>query len=184
MFLKQLQQPSIFVVLISLLVSAILWFMPVLFHTNGEINVCDVMFLNHFMLFSFPIWLSRLFAFVIVFVLLLWLNTLCEQLQILPSRSMIPLVLGVHLMAVVDYVQMFNAQLISFIFLFLALTQIFGVLHSSSSSFRAFNSVFLTLIASLFQPQYIWFFPILVLAMFFFHFYKFSKSNLQIRMFL
>ncbi|MFI3297842.1 MAG: hypothetical protein R3Y59_09525 [bacterium] len=168
MFLKQLQQPSIHVVLISLLVSALLWFAPLLFQSADEIEMCNLLFLNQYTLWVLPMWMARLVAFVVVFLLMLWLNTLCEQFQILPSRSMVPFVLGILLMSVVDYVQILNAQLVAFVFFFLALVQVFGVLHSSNSSFAAFNSVILTLIASLFQPQYIWFILLIVLSLFFF----------------
>lgn len=127
-----------------------------------------MLFLNQYTLWVLPMWLARLVAFVVVFLLMLWLNTLCEQFQILPSRSMVPLVLGMSLLSVVNYVQIFNAQLVAFIFFFLALMQVFGVLHSQNSSFVAFNSVFLTLIASLFQPQYVWFILVIVLSLVFF----------------
>lgn len=130
--------------------------------------MCSVMFLNQYTLWVLPMWVARLVAFVLVFLMMLWLNSLCEQFQILPSRSMVPLVLGMSLLSVVNYVQVFNAQLVAFVFFFLALMQVFGVLHSRNSSFVAFNSVFLTLIASLFQPQYVWFILLIVLSLFFY----------------
>ncbi len=155
-------------VLTSLLVSAILWFAPLLFQSADEMEMCSVMFLNQYTLWVLPMWVARLVAFVLVFLMMLWLNSLCEQFQILPSRSMVPLVLGMSLLSVVNYVQVFNAQLVAFVFFFLALMQVFGVLHSRNSSFVAFNSVFLTLIASLFQPQYVWFILLIVLSLFFY----------------
>lgn len=159
---KFFTQPSMANIAISVIVSGLLWF---LFNTQSENGYVQMLFMKHFVLWSLPIIWSRILGFVAIVGLMTWLMFLCNNLQIIPMRSSMPLTIGIVMASCIGYIQPFDESYIAAVLFILALKQLIQMYHFENQVSAGYNIILLLGVASLFEPAYIWLSLLFVLGM-------------------
>lgn len=162
---KHLLQPSLGVILLCIIYSTILWFLPFAFDKVDANQLCDVRFMDHYVLWSWPYWVSNVVAYFATLALMFWVMQICERLQIIPMRSAIPFVVGLLLWSTIGYVQLFDERFFSCVLFILALRQLLSMYHFEWQVAAGFNIVCLLCMASLFVPQFLWLFILFFVGM-------------------
>ena len=125
----------------------------------------STLFMKHFVMWSLPIMWSRILGFLAMMGLMLWLMLLCNQLQIIPVRSSMPLTIGMIMASCIGYIQPFDESYIAAVLFIFAVKQLIYMYHFESQMAAGFNIVLMMGIASLFEPTYIWLSLLFVLGM-------------------
>lgn len=159
---KFFTQPSVANIAISVVVSGLLWF---LFNAQLENDSVQMMFMKHFVLWSLPLVWSRILGFVAIAGLMTWMMFLCNNLQIIPVRSSMPLTVGIVMASCIGYIQPFDESYIAAVLFILALKQLIQMYHFENQVSAGYNIILLLGIASLFEPAYIWLSLLFVLGM-------------------
>lgn len=162
---KYLQKRSLSSILVGITISAILWFLPEITGLQDMSGMTDVMFMKHYVLWSWPLWASHIVAFVFAIFVLIWLTELCESLQIIPIRSAIPFLIGLLILSCIDYIQLFDERSIALMCFLIALKQLFGMYHFEWQVVAGFNITLMLGIAAFFEPQYVWLSALFILGM-------------------
>lgn len=162
---KYLQKRSAASILIGVVVCTILWFLPEITGLQDMSAMVDVMFMKHYVLWSWPVWISHIVSFIFTLFVLIWLTDLCESLQIIPIRSALPFLLGLLLISSVNYLQLFDERSIALMCFLVALKQLFGMYHFEWQVVAGFNITLMLGIAAFFEPQYIWLSALFILGM-------------------
>ncbi|MCI7728471.1 MAG: hypothetical protein MSH47_02160 [Bacteroidales bacterium] len=162
---KYLQKRSLPSVLTGIILSTILWFLPEIIGLRDTTVMVDVMFMKHYVLWSWPMWVSHIVAYFFTIIVLIWLTDLCERLQIIPIRSAIPFLLGLLLISSIYYLQLFDERSIALICFLVALKQLFGMYHFEWQVVAGFNITLMLGIAAFFEPQYVWLSALFILGM-------------------
>ena len=159
---KFFTQPNVANIAISVVVSGLLWF---LFNAQTENDYVQMLFMKHFVLWSLPIIWSRILGFVAIVGLMTWMMFLCNNLQIIPMRSSMPLTVGIVMASCIGYIQPFDESYIAAVLFILALKQLIQMYHFENQVSAGYNIILLLGIASLFEPAYIWLSLLFVLGM-------------------
>ncbi len=159
---KFFTQPNVANIAISVVVSGLLWF---LFNAQTENDYVQMLFMKHFVLWSLPIIWSRILGFVAIVGLMTWMMFLCNNLQIIPVRSSMPLTVGIVMASCIGYIQPFDESYIAAVLFILALKQLIQMYHFENQVSAGYNIILLLGIASLFEPAYIWLSLLFVLGM-------------------
>ncbi len=162
---KFFTQPSATNIAISVVVGALLFNAQLIMHNAQLVGNVDTSFMKHFVVWSFPMMWSQILGFVAMTGIMVWMMLLCNQLQIIPVRSSMPLTIGLVMAGCIGYIQPFDESYIAAVFFILALKQLIQMYHFETQVTAAFNITLLLGIAALFEPAYIWLAVLFVLGM-------------------
>ena len=166
---KFFTQPSVANIAISVVVSGLLWFLfnaqCTMHNAQLESDSVQTLLMKHFVLWSLPIIWSRILGFVAIVGLMTWMMFLCNNLQIIPIRSSMPLTVGLIMASCIGYIQPFDESYIAAVLFILALKQLIQMYHFETQISAGYNIILLLGIASLFEPAYIWLSLLFVLGM-------------------
>ena len=166
---KFFTQPSVANIAISVVVSGLLWFLfnaqCTMHNAQLDSDSVQTLFMKHFVLWSLPIIWSRILGFVAIVALMTWMMFLCNNLQIIPVRSSMPLTVGIVMASCIGYIQPFDESYIAAVLFILALKQLIQMYHFENQVSAGYNIILLLGIASLFEPAYIWLSLLFVLGM-------------------
>ena len=163
---KFFTQPSVANIAISVVVGALLFNAQLIMH-NAQLDNSSVqmLFMKHFVVWSLPMMWSQILGFVAMTGIMVWMMLLCNQLQIIPVRSSMPLTVGLVMAGCIGYIQPFDESYIAAVFFILALKELIQMYHFEIQVSASFNITLLLGIASLFEPTYIWLAVLFVLGM-------------------
>ena len=163
---KFFTQPNLANIVISVVVGAVLFFLPSIIH-NGptENNPVQMLFMKHFVLWSLPAMWGNVLGFIAITGMMTWMMFLCNQLQIIPVRSSMPLTVGLVMAGCIGYIQPFDESYIAAMFFILALEQLIKMYHFEAQVSAAYNITLLLSAAALFEPTYIWLAVLFVMGM-------------------
>lgn len=162
---KFFTQPSVANIVISVVVGAFLFnaqpmvlsFSEKYIMHNAQLsNSVDTLFMKHFVMWTLPGWAAQVLGFVATTGMLVWVMFLCNQLQIIPIMSSMPLTVGLVMAGCVGYIQPFDEGYIATIFFILALKELVQMYYFEVQVAAAFNITLLLGFAALFEPVYIW----------------------------
>lgn len=162
---KFFTQPNFANIAISVVVGGLLWFL--FYNESNSVDSSNVqmLFMKHFVLWTLPLWASKVLGFVAMLGIMVWLMILCERLQIIPVRSAMPLTVGIVMASCVGYIQPFNESYIATFLFILALKQLIKMYHFETQVAAGYNIILLLGVAALFEPTYIWLSLLFVLGM-------------------
>ena len=163
---KFFTQPSVANIAISVVVGALLFNSQCIIH-NAQLDSSSVqmLFMKHFVVWSLPMIWSQILGFVATLGIMVWMMLLCNQLQIIPVRSSMPLTAGLVMAGCIGYIQPFDESYIAAVFFILALKQLIQMYYFETQVSASFNITLLLGIAALFEPTYIWLSVLFVLGM-------------------
>jgi hypothetical protein len=156
---KFFTQPSVANIAISVVVGALL------FNARLSSSSVQMLFMKHFVVWSLPMMWSQILGFVAMTGIMVWMMLLCNQLQIIPVRSSMPLTVGLVMAGCIGYIQPFDESYIATVFFILALKELIQMYNFETQVSAAFNITLLLGIAALFEPTYIWLSVLFVLGM-------------------
>jgi hypothetical protein len=156
---KFFTQPSVANIAISVVVGALL------FNAQLSSSSVQMLFMKHFVVWSLPMMWSQILGFVAMTGIMVWMMLLCNQLQIIPVRSSMPLTVGLVMAGCIGYIQPFDESYIATVFFILALKELIQMYNFETQVSAAFNITLLLGIAALFEPTYIWLSVLFVLGM-------------------
>jgi len=156
---KFFTQPSVANIAISVVVGALL------FNAQLSSSSVQMLFMKHFVVWSLPMMWSQILGFVAMTGIMVWMMLLCNQLQIIPVRSSMPLTVGLVMAGCIGYIQPFDESYIATVFFILALKELIQMYNFETQVSAAFNITLLLGIAALFEPTYIWLAVLFVLGM-------------------
>ena len=163
---KFFTQPSVANIAISVVVGALLFNAQCIIH-NAQLSSSSVqmLFMKHFVVWSLPMMWSQILGFVAMTGIMVWMMLLCNQLQIIPVRSSMPLTVGLVMAGCIGYIQPFDESYIAAVFFILALKELIQMYHFEIQVSASFNITLLLGIAALFEPTCIWLAVLFVLGM-------------------
>ena len=163
---KFFTQPSAINIAISVIVGALLFNAQLIMH-NEQLcsSSVQMLFMKHFVVWSLPMIWSQILGFVAMTGIMVWMMFLCNQLQIIPVRSSMPLTIGVVMAGCIGYIQPFDESYIAAVFFILAMKELIQMYHFETQVAAAFNITLLLGVAALFEPTYIWLAVLFVLGM-------------------
>ncbi len=161
-FTKFFTQPSLVNIGISVLISGLMWF---LFDAQINNEMIPMMFMKHFVIWKLPMVWSKILGFITIVGLMTWMMFLCNNLQIIPVRSSMPLTIGLIMASCIAYIQPFDESYIAAVLFILALKQLIQMYHFENQVLAGYNIIILLGVASLFEPAYIWLSLLFVLGM-------------------
>ena len=164
---KFFTQPSLMNVVITLVVGAVLWFV---FGGQNGVNesqpeMVSTMFMKHFVLWTLPTWVGNILGFVAMIGIMGWGVIVCENLQIIPVRSIMIFTIGLIMASTISYIQPFDESYIAIVFFIFALKELIQMYHFETQMAAGFNIVILLSLAALFEPEYMWLSLLFVLGM-------------------
>jgi hypothetical protein len=121
--------------------------------------------MKHFVVWSLPGWASQIVGFIATLGLMVWIMFLCNQLQIIPVRSSMPLTVGLVMAGCIGYIQPFDESYIATVFFILAIKQLMQMYHFETQVATSYNITLLLGVTALFEPTFIWLFVLFVLGM-------------------
>jgi hypothetical protein len=121
--------------------------------------------MKHFVVWSLPGWASQIVGFIATLGLMVWIMFLCNQLQIIPVRSSMPLTVGLVMAGCIGYIQPFDESYIATVFFILAIKQLMQMYHFERQVATSYNITLLLGVTALFEPTFIWLFVLFVLGM-------------------
>jgi hypothetical protein len=121
--------------------------------------------MKHFVVWSLPGWASQIVGFIATLGLMVWIMFLCNQLQIIPVRSSMPLTVGLVMAGCIGYIQPFDESYIATVFFILAIKQLMQMYHFETQVATSYNITLLLGVTALFEPAFIWLFVLFVLGM-------------------
>ncbi len=163
---KFFTQPSVANIAISVVVGALLFNAQLIMH-NAQLDNSSVqmLFMKHFVVWSLPMMWSQILGFVAMMGIMVWMMFLCNQLQIIPVRSSMPLTIGLVMAGCIGYIQPFDESYIAAVFFILALKELIQMYNFETQVTASFNITLLLGVAALFEPTYIWLSVLFVLGM-------------------
>ena len=162
---KFFTQPSVANIAISVVVGALLFNAQFIIDNAQLTENVDTLFMKHFVIWSLPGWASQIVGFVATLGLMAWMMFLCNQLQIIPVRSSMPLTVGLVMAGCIDYIQPFDESYIATVFFILAIKQLMQMYHFETQVATSYNITLLLGVTALFEPTFIWLFVLFVLGM-------------------
>ena len=163
---KFFTQPSVANIAISVVVGALLFNAQLIMH-NAQLDNSSVqmLFMKHFVVWSLPMMWSQILGFVAMTGIMVWMMFLCNQLQIIPVRSSMPLTVGLVIAGCISYIQPFDESYIATVFFILAMKQLIQMYNFETQVSASYNITLLLGVAALFEPTFIWLFMLIVLGM-------------------
>ena len=163
---KFFTQPSVANIAISEVVGALLFNAQLIMH-NAQLDNSSVqmLFMKHFVVWSLPMMWSQILGFVAMTGIMVWMMLLCNQLQIIPVRSSMPITIGLVMAGCIGYIQPFDESYIAAVFFILALKELIQMYNFETQVAASFNITLLLGVAALFEPTYIWLSVLFVLGM-------------------
>lgn len=155
MLTKKLAEARAGIVLLSTLVAAALWFVPELTVHKELVKSVDFSFMG-MTLFTIPIMVSRVISFAVWIVLLGMMVPLCEQLKLIPVRSMLPYVFGILGVSCVGDLHVFDERIVAFVLLVHAMRKLCEMYSMQYQVLEGFKMVLFVFIAALFRVEYLW----------------------------
>ena len=162
---KFFTQPSIANIAISVVVGALLFNAQFIIDNAQLTENVDTLFMKHFVVWSLPGWASQIVGFIATLGLMVWIMFLCNQLQIIPVRSSMPLTVGLVMAGCIGYIQPFDENYIATVFFILAIKQLMQMYHFETQVATSYNITLLLGVTALFEPTFIWLFVLFVLGM-------------------
>lgn len=143
---------------VSLVVFAVLWAMPLFFASGKEwgSDVVPTLFMGSFTLWTLPAWGASLLGAVVSVVLLAVICNAAQRHTFIPSRTMMPVVVGMLLTSSIGCLHCFDHKYIALILFFLAVDQMMKMYDYKQQPKAAFNIALLLIGAALFEPMYVW----------------------------
>lgn len=153
--LKKILTPTLEWLIIPIILSAIIWFVPYLFGAAYSQPNYPFQLFGTFTWFTLSAGWAHFIQFfcqaTIAIVLMRW----CERWQLVLVRSAIPLVLGLFLMSIIPEVQFFDARMVALILFMLAVGDFLSMYSFNGEKVAsAFNIGFLVTCAGFFQQEY------------------------------
>ena len=162
---KFFTQPSAINITISTVVGGILFFLPFINPNTQSDGDVSTLFMQNFVLWTMPVIWSQILGFVTMTGIMVWMMFLCNQLQIIPVRSSMPLTVGLVMAGAIGYIQPFDEGYIATMFFILAIKQLIQMYHFETQVAAAYNITLLLGIAALFEPTYIWLSTLFMMGM-------------------
>lgn len=162
---KFFTQPSAINIAISMVVGGILFFLPFINPNTQLDGDVSTLFMKNFVLWTMPVIWSQILGFVTMTGIMVWMMFLCNQLQIIPVRSSMPLTVGLVMAGAIGYIQPFDEGYIATMFFILAIKQLIQMYHFETQVAAAYNITLLLGIAALFEPTYIWLSTLFMMGM-------------------
>ena len=162
---KFFTQPSVANIAISVVVGALLFNSQCIIHNSQLVENVDTLFMKHFVVWSLPMMWSQILGFVAMMGIMVWMMFFCNQLQIIPVRSSMPLTVGLVMAGCIGYIQPFDESYIATVFFILALKELIQMYNFETQVSAAFNITLLLGIAALFEPTYIWLSTLFMMGM-------------------
>lgn len=162
---KFFTQPSAINIAISTVVGGILFFLPFINPNTQLDGDVSTLFMKNFVLWTMPVIWSQILGFVTMTGIMVWMMFLCNQLQIIPVRSSMPLTVGLVMAGAIGYIQPFDEGYIATMFFILAIKQLIQMYHFETQVAAAYNITLLLGIAALFEPTYIWLSTLFMMGM-------------------
>ena len=154
---KFFTQPGLINVTITLVVAAILWFLFGRETINGtQQTAINTLFMRHYVMWSLPVWASKILGFIAMIGIMGWGVFICEKLQIIPVRSIMIFTIGLIMASSIGYIQPFDESYIAVVFFIFALKELIQMYHFETQASAGFNIVLWLSLAALFEPEYIW----------------------------
>ena len=148
-----------------MVVGGILFNSQFIIHNSQLAESVSTMFMKHYVLWTLPGWASQVVGFVTMTGIMVWMMFLCNQLQIIPVRSSMPLTVGLVMAGAIGYIQPFDEGYIATMFFILAIKQLIQMYHFETQVAAAYNITLLLGIATLFEPTYAWLSVLFVMGM-------------------
>jgi hypothetical protein len=152
---KFFTQPSIANIAISVVVGALLFNAQFIIDNAQLTENVDTLFMKHFVVWSLPGWASQIVGFIATLGLMVWIMFLCNQLQIIPVRSSMPLTVGLVMAGCIGYIQPFDESYIATVFFILAIKQLMQMYHFETQVATSYNITLLLGVTALFEPTFI-----------------------------
>jgi hypothetical protein len=162
---KFFTQPSVANIAISVVVGALLFNAQLIMHNSQLVENVDTLFMKHFVMWSLPMIWSQILGFVAMTGIMVWMMLLCNQLQIIPVRSSMPLTVGLVMAGCMGYIQPFDESYIAIVFFIFALKELIQMYNFETQMAAGFNIVLWLSLAFLFEPEYIWLSLLFILGM-------------------
>lgn len=161
---KKLAEARAEIVILFTLVAAILWFVPELTVHRELVKSVDFKFMG-ITLFSVPIMVSRVISFVVWIVLLARMVPLCEQMRLIPVRSMLPYVFGILCVSCVGDLHVFDERMVAFVLLVHSMRKLCEMYSMQYQVLEGFKMVLFVFIAALFKVEYVWMIILFVIGL-------------------
>ena len=122
----------------------------------GENDTVSTLFMGQFTLWTLPCYVASIIgaATMAGLVVTSWLAS--QRHGFIPTRTMMPLVIGLTLTASIDCLHYFDHRHIALILVFIAIDQIVSMYDYKRHTKAAFNVALLLLVATLFEPIMVW----------------------------
>lgn len=164
--LKKLLTPSLEWLVLPILISALLWFLPALFGVAYSQESYPFQLLGSFTWFTLPAGWAQVIQFVFQIVIGVILMQWCERWQLIPVRSAIPLFVALFLMSTIADLQFFDARTVALMLFLLAISQLFSMYSYNGEKVSAgFNIGFLVTSAAFFHIEYFYLIVIFLIGM-------------------
>lgn len=161
---KKLAEARVEIVILFTLVAAILWFVPELTVHRELVKSVDFKFVG-ITLFALPVMISRVISFIVWIVLLARMVPLCEQMNLIPGRSMLPYVFGMLSVSCVGELHVFDERMVAFVLLVHSMRKLCEMYSMQYQVLEGFKMVLFVFIAALFKVEYVWMFLLFVIGL-------------------
>lgn len=155
--LKKLVTPSLEWLIIPIIFSAILWFLPAILGIAYPQDNYPFQLFGTFTWFTLPAGWAHFIQFFFQIIIGLTLMRWCERWQLIPLRSVIPLFVALFIMSIIADFQFFDARTIALMLFLLALSQLLSMYsYNGEKVSAAFNIGFLIISAAFFHVEYVY----------------------------
>jgi len=161
---KQLAEARVGIVIISTLVAAVLWFVPELTVHRVLVKSVDFNFMG-MTLFSIPIMISRVISFVVWIAVLGIMVPVCEEMRLIPVRSMLPYVFGILGVSCVGDLHVFDERMLAFVLVVYAMKKLCDMYSMQYQVLEGFKMLLFVFIAALFKVEYVWLILLFVIGL-------------------
>ncbi|MGN0186991.1 MAG: hypothetical protein ACI392_04510 [Paludibacteraceae bacterium] len=163
--LKKLQTLSPLQNIIIVVVMGVLWFLPDVCGTPYPQETYAFVVLNQYQCFALPALWAHVVQYFCWVIIMYCVTQLCDKRRILPVRSAVPIVVLAAVGSACNHWQFFSASTVAFICWLLALSQLLSMYEQKKECIaQAFNCGLFIICATLFDFDYIWFVPLLLLG--------------------
>ncbi len=164
--LKKILTPRLEWLIIPIIFSAIVWFVPYLFGAAYPQTNYPFQLFGTFTWFTLSAGWAHFIQFFCQIAIAIFLMRLCERWQLIPIRSAIPLVVGLFTMSTIAEIQFFDARMVALVLFLLAVEELFSMYSYSGEKVSVpFNIGFLITSAAFFQQEYIFLLVVFLLGM-------------------
>lgn len=164
--LKKLVTPSLEWLIIPIIFSAILWFLPAILGIAHPQDSYPFQLFGTFTWFTLSAGWAHIIQFFFQIAIGLTLMRWCERWQLIPLRSVIPLFVALFVMSIIADLQFFDARTIALILFLLAISELLSMYSYNGEKVSAvFNIGFLIISAAFFHVEYAYLLVIFVIGM-------------------